>query len=1361
MTNQLNIQYQGRLYAEDFLRRGITNFRIWNAFNENAFDKFLQSITQIYNIFPKNNEPSEAITENDFIIKILESLGWEHYILQAHISNEDIPDISLYENSEKKSQAQNGKVNICNFLDLIVESKAWGIPLDRKKENKPNENVPSNQILRYLSRMEIESNQRALWGVLTNGKIWRLYYQKSKSRSEEYLEFNIETLINDNDIDSLKLFYIFFGHMFFYHLENGKPIRELALEQSKLWEETVKQDLANHIFNDIFQNIAQNLINNDPDKPPKTKEYLQDVKENSLIFLYRLLFTFYAEDRELLPINSQKYYTKSIKSIRDEIKDNIQKGITHFRTSRVYWEKIKNIFNAINFGEENYEIPPYNGGLFNIENTLILNRSFINDDTIQDVIYKLSYKRDGMFEYYINYRDLSVQQLGSVYEKLLEYDIADNFDNLIILQLSNLGRKKSGSYYTDDGLVKLIIHNTLSPLINQRVALFSDKINEYIHGKITASELQQYDSVDNIISMRIADIAMGSGHFLVALVDYLADISLELMNNLPSGYVSPVDKKINDIRQSIIKNSKWPDGKTKWHIKNDHLNDKQIIRRIILKQVIHGVDLNPMAVELAKVALWLHSFTVGAPLSFLDHHLKCGNSLFGEQTKRAFNEIAELTPLFTSEIIENAKSATKEMEYIHNLADININEAHQSQEAYIKLINKVKPLEALLNFCYCLRYLGLYNINSKRAHPSIIKLFEDKDFIKKIANQKIKKYDGIPASIIFNNIDKNDYEKNLNRIFYEVNELQKQLKFFSFECAFPHIWQDWTGNKTGGFDAIIGNPPWERMKLQQVEWMGERLPEFANKNKVERDKAISNMKNDNPLKMSYLNAEILANNLLNLSRKSGDFSELSSGDINYYALFVERSLNLIKPDGMVGLVVPSGIASDKTYSKFIEKILTHQRLYIFYDFENKNRNSQYKFFSDVDDRFKFCTICIGGNKLKFDKVKYANFVEDIKQINDSKLEIGAHILTLFNPKTHTLPIIRNKIDWEILQQIYEHIPIFDTEIENNNWNIRYTSLFHMTGDSHLFYDKKMLDTMKSYIINPHLFKRGDEEYIALYEAKMINQFNHRYAGVEVNKNNLFNRAIGKPVNQNLLKNPKFIPTPQYWVNKQELESKLPQNIHWVIGFRNITRTTDARTIISAILPRLAYGNSLQLILPQKVNDKISNEENSRLLKSFKTNSWLLVANLNSFILDYIARSKIQGTNASWYIIEQLPIIPIDNYKKCNIKDKTAFDLVKEWVLYLNYSSNDLKPFAVDLGYDGEPFIWDEISRLHIICKLNALFFKLYGINDEETIKYILGTFPIVKKESIEKYGMYIEETLIIQYHRAISNGDYESIIDIV
>ena len=174
-------------------------------------------------------------------------------------------------------------------------------------------------------------------------------------------------------------------------------------------------------------------------------------------------------------------------------------------------------------------------------------------------------------------------------------------------------------------------------------------------------QLKQLDPAERLLELKICDPAMGSGHFLVNLVDHLADRVITALAEAEASvddYISPLTERIDVIRNKIMANAE----KRGWTIDAEQLDDRHIVRRMVLKRCIYGVDKNPMAVELAKVALWLHTFTVGAPLSFLDHHLRCGDSLSGSWVRTGIDRATEQgAPLFLEGPLKRATRAAATM----------------------------------------------------------------------------------------------------------------------------------------------------------------------------------------------------------------------------------------------------------------------------------------------------------------------------------------------------------------------------------------------------------------------------------------------------------------------------------------------------------------------------------------------------------------------------------------------------------------------------------------------------------------------------------------------------------------------------
>ena len=453
-----------------------------------------------------------------------------------------------------------------------------------------------------------------------------------------------------------------------------------------------------------------------------------------------------------------------------------------------------------------------------------------------------------------------------------------------------------------------------------------------------AARLAALDPAEKILELKVCDPAMGSGHFLVSLVDYLADGVIAAMAEaeaLAEGYVSPLVGRIQAIRDRIVANAE----DRNWAIDRDRLDDRHIVRRMVLKRCVYGVDKNPMAVELAKVALWLHTFTVGAPLSFLDHHLRCGDSLFGAWARGGIDKAIDYgSPLLLHGSITQAERSALGMQTIEELTDAEIAEAHRSAEAFAGVEEATAPLNAVLSLVHALDWLDVRDRAGRTALQSFFGGLLGNPI--EIALGRAEASAERPESAHF------------AELLRKARRLVDEERFLNWQAAFPGVWTNWQSvEPEGGFDAVIGNPPWDRMKLQQVEWFATRRREIAQQQRAaDRRRMIAALEQaGDPLAQDYALASERAAMATRMARRSGDYPLLSGGDLNLYSLFVERAMTLVKPDGMVGLLTPSGIASDKTAARFFKGVATEGRLKALYDFENKK-----VFFPDVHASFKFC-----------------------------------------------------------------------------------------------------------------------------------------------------------------------------------------------------------------------------------------------------------------------------------------------------------------------------------------------------------------------------------------------------------------------
>lgn len=1348
-------RFRGSLFATDFLRFSITQLPDWAELSDSDLETFLSRLRTSYNTFPKTQAPNESQTETDLIWPILEALGWANSLRQQNLTaygRDDVPDGLLFLDNDAKRRANECADEWQRYEHgtVIVESKRWGRPLDRSSGQRGEHTAPSTQMLRYLRRVDDLTAGQLRWGILTNGSQFRLYYQGARSVSEQFFEVDladiVDLLYGDHDdqnvrIDDyrhwLKVFVLVFRIEAFRPTPSDeRTFHQRALEEGRFYEERVASSLSTVVFDHVFPNLAKAMAVAAPDAS------LSEVRSAALILLYRLLFVFYAEDRDLLPIRDNRYDDYGLRErVRGDVGRRKDSRDVFSESASRYWAAIDDLCRAIDKGDPSICLPPYNGGLFDGDRSAVLNRIRLGDAVMADVIDALSFEQTKLGRKYINYRDLSVQQLGSIYERLLEHEVISK-NGQVVVQANTFARKGSGSYYTPDDLVDLILRETVQPLVRQCLKGFQEQARALAdigeHKLKQLSMLRDVDPAEKVLALRICDPAMGSGHFLVRLVDHLADQVIVAIGEAEADvewgtYTSPVTEQIEELRATILDKAK----QSNWVVDEKQLDDRHMVRRMILKRCVYGVDKNPMAVELAKVSLWLHTFTVGAPLSFLDHHLQCGDSLFGAWVRRGIDSAESFgSPLLLQESLRKATNAAEDVDAIERLSDAEITEAHLSAETYEKVKESTAPLNAFLSLVHALEWLDL----NDSGHKAVMAAFFDGQF-------------GDPVDIA---VGKTNPDRSvtggdaLEDILRLARSLIDEERFLNWQVTFPGVWSDWQDTElNGGFDAVIGNPPWDRMKLQEVEWFAARRPEIALSTRAsDRKRKIAELEEQGDvLAADFAKAAARAEAGVRIARSGGDYPLLSGGDINLYSLFVERAMNLVKPSGLVGLLTPSGIASDKTAAPFFKAIATKGRLKALYDFENRRtRFNAPPFFPSVDSRFKFCALAFSPLAQPA-PAQCAFFLQDVSELADSQrsFPLTAEDFARVNPNTGTAPIFRSRKDACITTAVYTRAPVLVDRrngLEARACPVKYATMFHMTNDSGLFRTRWELEEQEgAYPLSANTWRSKQGDWLPLYEGKMAQAYDHRAASIIVKPENRHRPAQPATTSPAQHADPDWSPEPQYWVLSEKCKKQ--GFAGWVLGFKEITAPTNERTVISALFPAVAFGNKIPLLLPTQ-------EDRAE---------FLLCANFNSIIFDFIARQKVQGQTINRFILEQLPVIPYSRYPAMKFGDQCADEIVRNIVLELTYTAYDMEPFARDLGYvDGEgkvcqPFSWNEDRRLYLRAKLDAIYFNFYGITSRDEIRYIYSTFPIVERKEVSKYGHYRSRELCLAWMNALGAGD--------
>ena len=525
--------------------------------------------------------------------------------------------------------------------------------------------------------------------------------------------------------------------------------------------------------------------------------------------------------------------------------------------------------------------------------------------------------------------------------------------------------------------------------------------------------------------------------------------------------------------------------------------------------------------------------------------------------------------------------------------------------------------------------------------------------------------------------------------------------------TFPQVF----GREESGFDCVVGNPPWERMKVQEREFFDVAAPEIAGAvSAATRRKLIDRLRKTDPeLHGRYLAAKQAAERTLRHVRTCGRFPLTAKGDINTYAVFAELAQAIVAPNGRVGLLVPSGIATDLTARAFFADLTKAGRLAALYDFENKA-----PIFPDVHRSYKFCVLLFGGAGVTFDSADFVFFAHRIEDLADKDrlISLTGADMKLLNPNSRTCPVFRSRRDAELTRAIYRRVPVLvdrSRKSGGNPWGVRFLRMFDQTNDAEMFRTADDLKAKRFKAVGP-LWKKGKQTFLPLYEAKMFRPYDHRFGSVYIKAENWMNQ--GQTVETSLVEHqsPEFAVVPRWWVDQDPVLCLLrDQEPAALLAFRDIARPTDRRTMIAAFIPKCGVMNSALLILPD-----VSIEART---------ACCLLANLSSFVYDYVARQKVGGLHLNFFIVEQLPTLPPDAYRdRCPWdKRQTLEKWVSDRVLKLTCTANDMKPLAKAAGFHPPVHKWKDDEREQLQAELDAAYFLLYGIGRDDAA-YILSTF---------------------------------------
>jgi len=1228
---------------------------------------------------------------------------------------------------------------------------------------------PHGLVQEFLNRSETH-----LWAIVSNGLRFRVLRDNQALSRQSYLEFDLDAMLEGEVYADFVLLWLVAHATRFVPVDGRGPescILETWTQEAEQQGTRALTDLRSGVEK-ALEILGQGFFSH----PHNTalREALrsgelsrEDYKGQLLRVVYRLIFLFVAEDREIdgIPLLHPAERTEEARLARERYARHYSTHRLREMASRIkgsrhgdLWRQLQLVVGALS-GDDAFApvrtalaLPPLGSFLWNPEATAALNppdgsgaggAELANIDLL-DAIRHLAFIRQGHVLRPVDYRNLGSEELGGVYEGLLSLtpEISSDGARFYFAEFAGNERKTSGSYYTPDSLVQCLLDTALDPVVEEK-----------IRGKTGA------DAEQALLSIKVCDPAVGSGHFLVGAAHRLAR-HLARIRALAGGESEPSPDRYQHALRDVV------------------------------GHCLFGVDVNPMSAELCRVSLWLEALEPGKPLSFLDHHIRVGNSLLGATPEAVAQGIPDAA---YKPIAGDDKKAASWMRKLNK-------EARDRGQDFIDF-DPAAPWERLGNLPAAFSTLEEIADDSPDAIREKEKRYAAIVQGSEYANARLL-HDAWCAAFVWPK-DREEYgyelttahlrkiERNPHAIAPAMREairdLARQYQFFHWHLEFPTVFG--TDGK-GGFDVILGNPPWERVKLQEKEWFAQRHPAIANApNAAARKRLIQRLQKDDPeLWQGFQAAAREAEGFSHILRDSDLYPLCGRGDVNLYTVFAELFRNRLAEHGRFGAVLPSGIATDDTTKFYFQDVVKTNSLRSLFDFENRKG-----LFPAVDSRMKFCLFTAGSKQAAKGAhpdagapAEFAFFCLDVADLRDpdKRFTLTPEDIALLNPNTRTCPIFRSRKDAELTKAIYRRVPVLirearDGRPEENPWGITFNRMFDMSNDSHLFRTREQLEA-DGWTLEGNVFRKRErmangewriEEYLPLYEAKMVDYFDHRAADIRFSEAARQRKAQPKPISPLEKQSPDRVALPLFWVHHSEWSRALPPDASgdWLVGFASVTSPTNERTFCPAIIPLSGAGNSFPLLS----------------LKASPVGRSLLLANTSAYSFDFAARQKVGGVNLNFFLVQQFSALSAKRYTlPCQWANhaRALRDFLLPRVLELTYTAWDLEPFAKDCGWSGPPFRWDEDRRFLLRCELDAAFFHLYlpaqpdgswkparradGCPHDETpeqraeleqhfptprdaVSYIMDTFPIVKRKDEAAHGTYRTRDTILEIYDAM------------
>lgn len=1149
-----------------------------------------------------------------------------------------------------------------------------------------------------------------LWGIVTNGLRLRLLRDNAALTRQAFVEFDLEAIFTGQA-------YADFVVLWFLCHESrleGDPPEKCVLERwmaAAAEQGTRALDQLRNGVETAIAALGEGFLTHKENRDLRQRLRAgdlstQDYYRQLLRLVYRLIFLFVAEDRDLLldPAADQaahERYRRFYALGRVRRLGEARRGGAH----PDLWAGLQVVFDGLGspLGLPQLGLPPLGSFLWSEAACSDLDAASISNRALLAAVRALTSVQDGKVLRSVDYRNLGSEELGSIYESLLELhpQLSVEGGTFSLVTAAGHERKTTGSYYTPTALITELLDSALEPILEEA--------------------MRAEDPEAAILGLTVLDPACGSGHFLISAAHRIA-------RRLAS-------VRTGDTEPSPIQT--------------------RIALRDVISRCLHGVDVNEMAVELCKVSLWMEAMEPGKPLSFLDHRIAHGNSLIGATPPlleggvpdEAFkplegDEKATVTALrrrnkqeregqgallFGPSPMELATSIAAQLTTIDAMQEDTLADVQAKETRWLALQRSAEVARAQLSAdAWCAAFVA----RKAKGSPPITEAF-----VRQALTHDQTELD--PAAVT------------------EVIRLRNEYRFLHLHLAFPHVFAvssevpQSQRYVEAGFDLVLGNPPWERVKLQEKEWFTSRAPEIAGApNAATRKRMIKALQEDDPsLYKDFLDAVRRSDGESHFLRCAGRYPLCGRGDVNTYAVFAETMRMVASPTGRVGAVVPAGIATSENTKEFFADLVDSETLVSLFDFSNRG------FFGDIagaqGNRFCLLTFTGGTRVTAAEFVFFAQSLADLAD-EERRFSLEPSDFRLLNPNSRTCPVFKTRRDADITRAAYLRTPVFieDGPPVRSPWRARFQRPFDMATDSELFRSRKQLEA-EGFELAGNRFVRGPDGWLPLYEAKMFHQFDHRFgdyrraklSGREV-------RQIPTPEPEELAR-PDFQVLPRYWVPASAVDERMGTKSRWLLGFRGVTSAIDYRTVIATALPRTAVGDPAQLVV----------------LPDTEVHGHALVANLSSFAFDFLTRQKLGGTHLSYFVFKQLPVLPPDFWDEQVPWESAATR--SEWVgrrvLELIYTAADMTGFARQLGYEGPPFTWDSGRRSILRAELDAAFFLFYEM-DRTDVEYVMETFPIARRRDEAAFGEFLTKRLILDtfdaLERARARGRrYDSVVD--